>query len=786
MAAAALAAPLVASPLADRAQPVIRERCVVCHGPELQSGGFRIDTLSSDIRGDRAAAERWRDVRNVLNRGEMPPRGVPPLTTAEHEAILVWLDSELRAVAEARRAASSGPALRRLNRSEYQNTMRDLLGLELDYAKNLPPDQTSPDGFQNNGAVLRMSALQLEYYLKAARHGFKYAIVEGPAPEVSRATATESAVDKLAKINWTTRLGRSGVFALRSLEYPDEGEFVIRVTTRAELPSEDAPYPRLEVKLGYRADTQTPSRVVGVVDVANEGSQTFEFRGRIEEYPRQSRTQSKYPGLLIWLRNVYTDGEPAPPPREIVEIIDGKRKKRYEFDEDPAFPKAIVESVEFEAPVFAAWPPAHHRRLIPLTPAKRADESAAAREAITAFVTRAFRRPASDDSVDALASYFAELRPTAATYGQAMRETLAAALVMPEFLYLVEDGGAADQHALASRLSYFLWSTMPDEHLRKLADAGKLSGQAVLTAEVERMLADPRSTRFIAQFADQWLDLGGVDRVAINPNYYPSFAPALKADMRRETQQFVAALIRENRSALEFLRADFAMLNQPLAQHYGVRGPRGGTFELVDLRGSGRLGGLPSQASILLANSTGEDSHPIERGVWLRSVLLDDPPAPPPPAVPNLADSGETALLPLREQMKLHLDNAACASCHRGIDPWGVAFEEYDAVGLPRDEILRRSGEHEKRYPVDAHTTLPDGTPIDGLAQLQAYLAEKRARDFARALTRKLMAYALGRSLHIGDDEEVESIVNRFADDDYRMKSLLTMVVTSEAFSGAR
>jgi hypothetical protein len=364
------------------------------------------------------------------------------------------------------------------------------------------------------------------------------------------------------------------------------------------------------------------------------------------------------------------------------------------------------------------------------------------------------------------------------TYEQAMRETLAMTLVAPDFLYRVETG-ELDDYALASRLSYFLWSTMPDERLRHLADEGRLRDPAVLAAETERMLADERAWAFVEQFSDEWLDLAGVDRIAINPNYYPDFDPKLKAEMRRETQHFFAELLRQDSSALNLLRSDFTMLNEPLARHYGVDGPKSGKFERVERE----QGGLLTQASILLGNSTGEDSHPIERGVWVRSVLLGDPPPPPPPAVPNL-DNGETdlSLLPLKRQLELHRDNAACAQCHQGIDPWGIALEQYDAIGLVRQEIVRHVGDREARHPVDAKATLPDGAEVNGAAELADYLVERRGSQFARALTSKMLTYALGRSLELGDEPALDELVRKFEEDDYRLKSLVTLIVASEPF----
>ncbi|MEZ5396884.1 MAG: DUF1592 domain-containing protein, partial [Bryobacterales bacterium] len=589
--------------------PVLQRRCVMCHGEAVQSAGIRLDSISPDFVNDRRAAETWRDVLNVVNRGDMPPRGAPGLSDDERQALTSWISAEVRSAARASRSNGVEVVMRRLNRVEYRNTMRDLLGLDLDYAKNLPPDEMSPDGFHNNGAALRMSALQLEYYLQAARMGLAHAIVEGPPPPVAELRVEQSTEDKEKNRNFTTRLGRTGEFVARSLEFPEEGEFEIRIRAHAEIP-DGAAYPRMAVTLGYRADTLTPSRRVALVDVPNVEPREFVFRDRIERYPLQSRTQSKYPGLLIWVTNAYSDGTPKPEGRKVESVVDGKKVTEWLFDEDPSFPKVIIDSLEFRAPVYQSWPPKHHMRLLPVRPSSSADEPEAARQALQAFTARAFRRPPEPEQVTLLLRYFAKVRPTVASYEQAMRETLAMALVAPDFLYRVEEG-EPDDFALASRLSYFLWSTMPDERLLRLAGEGRLHEPATLQAEAERMLADPRSRAFVDQFSDEWLDLSAVDRIAINPNYYPDFDERLKADMRRETQELFGEILRSGASAMDLLRADFTMLNEPLARHYGVQGPKGGNFERV----AREQGGLLTQASILLGNSTGEDSHPIERGV---------------------------------------------------------------------------------------------------------------------------------------------------------------------------
>ena len=765
---------------------ILERHCVACHGPQVQNAHVRLDNLSTDTARDRRAAETWHDVRNALNRGAMPPEGAPQLSAPDRTTLLGWLDTALSESSDLASRAPGHVVMRRLNRSEYQNTMRDLLGLDIDFVKNLPPDEVSPDGFTNNGAALRMSALQLEHYLRAAQNGLALAIVEGPAPPVFEHRAIETVVDKLKNVHWSKRLGRTGTFVARIPQFPDEGEFVLRIRARSEAPP-GAPHPRMLVRLGYRADTQTPSRAVAEVDVPDGPARTFEFRGRIEEFPIQSRAQSKYPGMLVWASNVYSDGQPPPLGEKVDFEEDGKIKQKLVWPVDPDFPAIVVEALEFKAPAYADWPPEHHQRLVADAPPAREDEALSAETVLRRFMRRAYRRPVDDADLAPMLRFFGRVRPRVASFEQALRETLAMVLVSPDFLYRIErqdgENRYVSDHELASRLSYFLWGTMPDERLMELADRGELADGGLLRAETQRLLDDPRSWAFVEQFSDQWLDLTGVQRVAINPNYYPDFDPSLKQDMRRETQHFFAHLLRENLSALNFLRSDFSVLNHRMARHYGIAGPRGGAFEPVSLAGAGRPGGIAAHASVLLANSTGEDSHPVERGVWIRTALLGDPPAPPPPSVPNL-DSGnaDATLLPLKRQLELHLDNAACAHCHSRIDPWGVVLEEFDAVGLRRSSVLRRSGDHAVEHAVDASAVLPDGQRVDGAEALADYMLASQRGVFARALTEKLLAYALGRGLTAADQSAVAEMTAEFEKADYRLRELCTIIVTSDSF----
>jgi hypothetical protein len=414
-----------------------------------------------------------------------------------------------------------------------------------------------------------------------------------------------------------------------------------------------------------------------------------------------------------------------------------------------------------------------------------------AEEVLTHFMRRAYRRPIEKSESKTMLQFFSRIRPTTESFEEALRETLAMVLVSPEFLYLIEpeDGKGKTpltDFELASRLSYFLWSTMPDEQLFDAAETGGLRKPPLLAAEIDRMLEDPKSWQFVEQFSDQWLDLAAVDRVAVNPEYYGNWDDAVKPSMKGETRHFFAEILRNDLSALNFLDSDFTMLNEPLARHYGIKnGPRGGAFESVSLDPKTQRGGLLTQASVLLGNSTGEDSHPILRAVWIRDRLLDDPPADPPPNVPALdSEDPNFAQLPVRKQLELHRQDPACNDCHRGIDPWGIALEQFDAIGLWRDEILRKApkGKGFVSAPVEAASELPDGHSLEGVESLKAYLMDQRKDQFARALVAKLTSYALGRSPELSDEDAIDAMTAQFAADGYRLRPLIHDIVESELF----
>lgn len=765
-------------------KPIVLAKCGKCHGAETQEAEVRFDALSTDF-SNRAAAHTWSEARNQINAGEMPPEDETPLTAKERGTILAWISGSLQKEIERQKSTGGRVVLRRLNRTEYQNTIQELLGVELDYTRDLPPDGVSSDGFLNDGRSLRMSAVHLEYYLDTARRAMRRAIVDGPPPRVYRHRFEKSNVGGWrGPTEKSNRLERAQKFLAKMVEdYPESGEFEVRVQTTATL-REEKGFPILECAVGYRPDTEVHFAIAGTREIVSEDLQQVVFRGRLEDFPLPVRGQGKYPGLVIRLRNTYDDGTPIPTNLEEFER-DGRKVKA--FREEPTLPHLQIKSVEFEGPVFSQWPPAHHRRVLFESELRDSNEAEYIRQVLQRFMTRAFRRPATRREVEDMFAFFASIRPHYIRFEDAMRETLAMILVQPAFLYQMEPAGDEKRpigdYELATRLSYFLWSSMPDKRLFDLASQDLLHKPSVLRGEVERMLGDSRSCQFTEQFTRQWLRLGGVESVTVSRDHYPSFNEKLKPHLIAETTGMFRELVQADESALQMLDGDFTMLNEPLARHYGMDGVLGRKLRRVPLTPDSRRGGILGHASVLLANSSGSDSHPIRRAVWIRDRLLGDPPAPPPPDVPELDETHpEFAKLSVREQLEVHRNRESCASCHRSLDPWGIALEHFDAVGLWRDYVVKTHADTVEKRPVKAVDQLPSGPRFDGADSLREYLVREKSGDFAETLVRHLMTYALGRSLELTDEPEIVELTKEFIANDFRLRWLVHRIVASEAF----
>lgn len=445
-------------------------------------------------------------------------------------------------------------------------------------------------------------------------------------------------------------------------------------------------------------------------------------------------------------------------------------------------PAILIDYVEVAAPVYDQWPPRSHRDVF--IESKNADnETTYAREIIAAFMSRAWRRPATPRDIDRKLKLFTRLRPSSEDFQEAIVEVLATILTSPKFLYVLTGQQDAQQdpvkdqlsqNELATRLSLFLWCSLPDEPLLKLASAGRLNDHEVLRRQVDRMLGDPRSSRFSRHFVGQWLKMQPLE--FLSPTRADDgLDSALLESMKQEPIALFADMLRHDSSVLDFIDSDYLVVNQRLAKHYGVPGIQGNHFRRVPLPAEVNRGGLLTQAGLLTMNSDGKDSHPVKRGVWLLTNLLNDPPPPPPPAVPEIDLSDpEIAKLTLKERIEDHRNHAACMSCHQKIDPWGIAFENYDALGRWRDQIDGKI--------VDAASVLPNKAGLDGMNGLKQHLIQDRHEEFVRATVQKMAAFALGRQLDFGDRASVTDITKRVRESGDGITTMVMHLVTSDLF----
>ncbi|MGE3804223.1 MAG: DUF1592 domain-containing protein [Gemmataceae bacterium] len=815
------------APRADEAVPYARvapffeKHCYGCHGPAKTKGKLRIDKLNPDlVKGNDG--DHWRDVLDRLNFGDMPPATQPALKKEDRELMTAWLDQERRRAALARNQTTH---FRRLTRREYELTMQDLLGLPIEFANRLPEDGRSKDGFRNNGDALRISPLQYETYLQIADEALGEAIVSGEAPVVHRyrlSVGDRYADFKVAPLPRPE--GRPG----DSFEYDAKNKkpFSIR---NMSAPNKDADKDKAKIWDGTlapaairrfgEAAVQMPERVYafGFHQAFRKGETRIKVRAaRVE--PDRDTDSSRVPSLTVAMGSTNFHGVELKTVGEPI-VIEHTDYRTYEFrvrmenvsvpntgplndrnsavvaawnsakaiKDEKSPPRLKIEWIEFESPYFEAWPPQTHTNI--LFPRGDMAEAAYAREVVRRFTTRAYRGPIAPAELDRLMAYWTQARAGNETLEGSLRETLGVVLSSPRFLGLPASrtNGAKERladHELAARLSYFLWSTMPDETLVRLANERKLRDPTVLSAQVRRMIQDPRAWPFIEQFAEQWLDLDRLQRVTVSKSSYPGFDDQLAAAMRQESIHFFGEVLRGDLSIFQFLDSDFTCVNETLAAHYGMAGVKGPKFRKVKLDEALHRGGLLTHAGILTGNSDGRDGHPIKRGVWLLKNLFDETPPPPPPNVPELnRENPMVKNLTIPQALAVHRSNAACMGCHRKIDPWGIAFEEYDAVGnWQRDGDGARLRKRRTNHPIDARADLPSGVKVDGMRELKAELLRSRSDDFRRAMLHKVMGYALGRSLTLADTEAADALVPALRDRGDRLPALIELIAASEPF----
>ena len=805
--------------------PFFNSACVRCHGPDKNKGQLTLHTLDGDLSAGQDL-QRWESILEMLKSGQMPPDYAKQPSDADRKAVAAWIESGLREYVREASGQPAAPTTRRLTNFEYQNTMRDLLGFELNLAGNLPEDPVTPYHFNNTAEFMLIGPEQMDRYKENARRAMASAIVDPGKPTVHRSLRA-----------WEPRAPRErgmqpdevGVYGNRRntaatganlKSWPTTGEFRIRVKAGAILPPGYTEVP-LRLLMGYNLNENSSTlqvEPVGTVRLRNtvDELQVFEFRGRIENYPQQPGRVTPRgvspPTMTITPQNLFDNGE----------LNDHLRG--FDTSWNLATPRVVVRSIEFEAPVTDVWPPEHHTQILFESPLRQSDPDAYVREVLKRFMTRAFRRPVTDDELDRFVKIHAIFASEFDTLEAAMRETLAMVLISPQFLYhTVADGADARQYELASRLSYFLWGSMPDEELFRLAASGKLDDPATLGRQVQRLLADERSGDFADQFTTQWLSLAKMKAVNINQELFPRFLyyvhlgerrgtevpyrPTIRDYMHEETVGFVAELIRRNAGVASVVDSDFAFLNEPLAAHYGVEGVEGIALRPVPVKPEHHLGGLLTHGSILVGNSTGSAPHPIYRAVWLREAVLGDEVKPPPAEVPALSDSAGDAAekaVTIKDLLARHRTQERCNDCHARLDPWGIPFERYNAVGrfqpkVPAEGVRIRGFNREadadlagyRKYldavntiEIQADSRVPHGPEIDGMAELKAYLLRYRKDDIAENMIRRLLTYAIGRGLTYRDRFAVGDLLREAKGNDYKLRDMIVAICRSETFRG--
>lgn len=797
--------------------PILQKSCLACHGPEKSEGRLRIDQLNPDLLTG-ADVERWREVFNALSKSEMPPKDEPDykLADVDRGRIVDWLTEELNTASVIRRNSKEHSSFRRLTKYEYNYALQDLLGLPYALANPLPPETASEDGFKNSSELLQMSVMQFENYREIGLKALKRATVSGERPQA--VTYIISMQEEMKKAEAQQESKDADKNAKKGKKPRNQQQLFHRETGESVPYSSGKIMPQAEAVAGQNP---AASPVVLILPRSNELKLDLDrflpdegiMRVRIRA-GRSTMNPDEYASLrLIFSAHTSNNANfsqvvserdlpvtaPADSPQFIefdIPLGDIQRNpfrklattfpRRDEFlhihnvsnahgAEEPLH--VLIDYIEISAPLYEQWPPKTHLNIF-FESANKNDEQIYGREVLSRFLRRVWRRPVTSLELDQFMTLFARYRPEFTSFEDAMVEVLATALATPEFLYLTQRSAADESKSatrlgdfeFANRLSIFLWSSIPDDELLRLAEQGNLREPAILNSQIQRMLADPRSGRFSQNFVEQWLGLDRMNSVThVTDN-------SLKEAMIEEPVAFFEEVLKHNHSIMDFIHSDYAVVNERLAAHYRIPKVYGPHFRKVPVTPQANRGGLLASAAIMTMNSDGKDSHPLKRGVWMLKRILDDPPPPPPPNVPevDLTDP-EILKMTLKERIVNHRSKPACISCHSRIDPWGIAFENYDALGTYRTHI--------KDQPVDATAELFNRQTLAGIDGLKRYLLTDRQDQFARAMVHKLMAYALGRPLSFGDRADVDNLTAQLRRKDDGLGDLVRLVIGSPLFN---
>ncbi len=795
------------------AEPFFERYCLKCHGPDEVNGDLRMDRLGAEDFASRPRAARWEEILNAINGYQMPPEDEPQPDPEHAGEFSDWILKQLTAAELAR--APRQAVMRRLNKNEYNNTIRDLLGITQQVGDAFPEDAAA-GGFDNNGSALTISPLHVELYYEAAMQALDHAVYEGrqPRPIEWRFDPEENTrgpdrlrVDRdgnrvllnpgnnqidgdwtlIRRQFWDTSVG------FRDFVVPAPGVYTLRLRAYGIVPTREEVIASVAQIRGVSADSSSldhyrdhpiydygPPRIRITQSLGGQPSVIAEIDIEADaSEPQVYEIEAEFTTEAAGIKLEYIYNLPM-----LLQNVNVVRDDRL------AVPRVAIDWFELSGPGYSQWPPESHAQLFPDELPRRREELDYVRDLLERFMPRAYRRPVDEQEIAAKLELFELARGDAGTFIEALKIPLAGVLSSPHFLYLVEQPRAEDPTALsaweiASRLSYFLWSTMPDEQLFTAARSGELEDPGRLRAEVDRMLADPRSAAFVENFAGQWLGLREVGANPPVPSLYPRYDRHLEISMVEEAKAFFAEILHNDLDVRNFIHSDFVVVNERLARFYGINGVRGDHFRRVAVPEGVNRGGLLTQGAMHTVTSNGTRTSPVLRGVWvLRTMLAADPGLP-------VANVGEIApnipgldRATVRQRLEMHREAPQCARCHNRIDPLGLALENFDASGAWRNqEAFGWNGSVQGGDPyVDARVELADGTPVDGVAGLQQALLERES-EFRSALAQALLRYALGRTLGYADRSLVKQIADAGGDDATTLRSMISAIVVADAFT---
>lgn len=736
-------------PTWDKAiKPFMQKYCNSCHKSDKASGGVALDVYQSEAHA-RKDRKTWEAIHKLVTAGEMPPKRAKTIPTAdERKQFTDWIESSLTKVDCTGPRNPGRVTIRRLNRAEYNNTIRDLVGVTFKPADDFPSDDVGY-GFDNIGDVLSLQPLMIEKYLAAADKILDAALPDGPLIKSTnqvyrpqqilvqpRSAKTRSKDEKNRDVD-RIALKESGRAFIEKFNFPVDGDYIVRIRARATIAEGDTERPEVRLRVG---DTDLKTFTIEAKD------KTYEVKASLRQGER--RVEASF-------LNPANDG------RRVLHVL----------------------ALEVEGPLNVETAvPESMKKILNRLPGKEDDKREFARKILSDFATRAFRRPVKSEELERLLRLYAMAESQGDRFDQAIKLPLKAILVSPHFLFRIEDDPkdpdgirTISDYELATRLSYFLWSSMPDQELFELAAKKELRKPGVLEAQVKRMLKDPKSSALTENFAGQWLMLRNIAGLTPDTATFPKWDERLRHAAIRESELFFEHIVREDRSVLEFLDADYTFVNDRLSWHYGIPGIQGDHFRKVKLT-DGRRGGIVTQASMLIVTSNPTRTSPVKRGKWIYENILGLTAPPPAPDVPEFPEA-KALTGTVRQVLEAHRANPNCATCHAKLDPLGFGLENFDAIGRWRDT--------ENKHKIDASGELPDGARFNGPAELKKTLMAK-ADLFRRCLGEKLATFALGRGLEYYDKCVLDDLQAKLKSSGDKFSALVLGIVESDPFQKRR